>query len=338
MKKFSDIIKQMKKILDKINLWLNIARGYTIPQSVIPYILAVVLASKHYKIDYFLSFLGLIGVALVHMSVNMLDDYFDWKKGAVAEYKKLAEKGIIAATHKCFYLEENLVTLNQVLVAALSMDAIACLLGFFIATKAGLSIIIIAFVTGLMGFFYSSPPLSLSYRGLGEPVIGIIFGPLLMFGAYITAGANIDKTIILSSIIIGLIVANIAYTHAIMDFDSDIKVGKKSFPILFKTKENAIIVQALIYILAYSFLAAGIFTGVYPLASVLTFITLPKAFVLVKLMKTQDKEKKLWMGIMENWETVQKEGTDWFMLRFFISRNIVTEFIVILGVTYYLFG
>lgn len=338
MKKFSDIIKQMKKILDKINLWLNIARGYTIPQSVIPYILAVVLASKHYKIDYFLSFLGLIGVALVHMSVNMLDDYFDWKKGAVAEYKKLAEKGIIAATHKCFYLEENLVTLNQVLVAALSMDAIACLLGLFIATKAGLSIIIIAFIAGLMGFFYSSPPLSLSYRGLGEPVIGIIFGPLLMFGAYITAGANIDKTVILSSIVVGLIVVNIAHTHAIMDFESDTKVGKKSFPILFKTKENAIIVQALIYILAYLFLAVGIFTGIYPPISALTFVTLPKAFALVKLMKTQDKEKKLWMGAMENWETVQKEGTDWFMLRFFISRNIATEFIVILGVTYYLFG
>lgn len=326
------------KIFDKINLWLNIARGYTIPQSVLPYILAVVLASKHYKIDYFLSFLGLIGVALVHMSVNMLDDYFDWKKGAVAEYKKLAEKGIVAITHKCFYFEENLVTENQVLITALSMDAIAFLLGLFIAAKVGISVIIIALLAGLMGFFYSAPPFNLSYLGLGEPVIGIIFGPLLMFGAYITAGAGIDKTIILSSIIIGLIVANIAHTHAIMDFESDTKVEKKSFPILFKTKENAIIVQALMYVLAYLILAAGIFMGIYPPASALTFITLPKAFYLVRLMKTQDKEKKLWMGAMENWGTLQKNGTDWFMLRFFISRNIVTEFIVILGITYYLFG
>lgn len=326
------------KILDRINLWLTISRGYSIPQSIIPYILAVVLASKHYQIDYVLSFFGVIGVALVHMSLNMLDDYFDWKKGAVAEYKKLADKGIIPITHKCFYLEKNLVTLNQVLIVSLSMDAIALLIGLFIATKVGLSVIIIAIVTGIAGFFYSAPPFNLSYRGLGEPVIGIIFGPLLMFGAYITAGASIDKVVILTSIIIGLIVANIAYTHAVMDFDSDMQVGKKSFPILFKTKDNAIFIQAIIYVLAYILLAIGIFIKIYPLACALAFITMPKAFALVGLMKRPDREKKLWMGVIENWETMQKEGTDWFLLRFFISRNIVTEFILILGITYYLFG
>lgn len=326
------------KIIDNVKLWLTIARGYSIPQSIIPYILAVVMASKHYKVDYFLSFLGLIGVAMVHMSFNMLDDCFDWKKGAVEEYKKLADKGIIPITHKCFYLEENLVTLNQVFAVSFSMDAIAFLFGIFIALKVGLSVIIIALITGITGFFYSAPPLNLSYRGLGEPVIGIIFGPLLMFGAYLTAGAKIDMPLFLASLIIGLIVANIAHTHAIMDFDSDMQVGKKSFPILFKTKDNAILVQALIYVFAYVILAIGILTKVFPIATILAFVTLPKAFALVKLMKTPDKEKKFWMGPIENWETMQKEGTEWFMIRFLISRNIVTDFVVIFAITYYLFG
>ena len=156
--------------MKQVNLWLKIGRGYSIPSSVLPYILAVVLATKHCKVNYFLSFLGLIGIALVHLSLNMLDDYFDWKKGAVAEYKKLAEKGIVAVTHKCFYLEQNLTTTKMLLTVALSMDAIACLIGLFIAAKIGLAIIIIAFLTGLMGFFYSAEPFKLSYRGLGEPV------------------------------------------------------------------------------------------------------------------------------------------------------------------------
>ena len=326
------------KISETVNLWLTIGRNYTLPQSIIPYIFAVVLASKNHEVDYFLSFLGLIGVVLVHMSVNMLDDYFDWKKGAVAEYKKLLDDGMQARTHKCFYLEQNLTTLNTVLAVALTMDAIACLIGLFVAYKVGLSVIIIALLAGIMGFFYSAPPFKLSYRGLGEIAIGIIFGPLLMFGAYVTAGAPLDMPILYSSVMLGLLIANIAHTHAIMDFDSDIKVAKTSLATFVKNKDNAILAQALIYALAYITLAIGIYNKVFPLASVLVFITLPKAVALVKLMKSEDRTKKAWMGVIENWEKLKSEGSDWFMLRLCLSRNLVTDFVVLLGITYYLFG
>lgn len=326
------------KILDKINLWLTIGRGYTVPTSILPYVFAVVLATKHYNIDYSLSILGLIGVLLAHMSVNILDDYFDWKKGAVEEYKKLLDEGMQARTHKCFYLEQNLTTLNTVLAVALSMDAIAILIGIFIAAKVGWVLIIIAFFAGLMGFFYSAPPFRLSYHGLGEIAIGIIFGPLLMVGAYLTAGGNIDKPILLSSVIIGALIANIAHTHAIMDFKSDINVGKISLSTFLKTQDNAIKAQSLIFFFAYLILLVGIIFKVFPLASILTFITIPKTIALVRLMKTQDKTKKFWMGGIENWEQLQKEGSDWFMLRLFLSRNIMIDFVLIFGITYYLFG
>ncbi|MDD3436743.1 MAG: DUF1796 family putative cysteine peptidase [Candidatus Gastranaerophilales bacterium] len=329
--------KFVKKI-NRLKIWFRIARGYTIPQSVIPYIFAVIFAAKQCHINYFLSFLGLIGVALVHMSVNMLDDYFDWKKGAVAEYKKLVDAGIQTATHKCFYLEQNLTTPKKLFNVAIAMDAVACLIGLFISYKVGISLIIIAFLTGLMGFFYSAPPIRLSYRGLGEIAIGIIFGPLLMAGAYITAGATLDKPILFASLSLGLLIANIAHTHAIMDFKSDEKVGKTSLATFFKTRDNAIVVQALIYIAAYLILALGIILKIFPLAYAITFITIPKAYALIKLMKTEEKQKKLWMGVIENWKQLQEEGSDWFMLRLCLSRNILIDFILILGVTYYLFG
>jgi len=326
------------KITDKINLWQTIARGYTIPQSIIPYVFAVVLAAKHYKVDYFLSFLGLIGVVLVHMSINMLDDCFDWKKGAVEEYKKLLDSGMQARTHKCFYLEQNLTTLNTVFAVAFSMDAIACLIGLYVAYKVGFSVIIIALFAGIMGFFYSAPPLRLSYRGLGEIAIAIIFGPLIMFGAYITAGGILDKPIVLSSIIIGVLIANIGHTHAIMDFESDKKVGKTSLPTLVGSKYNAIAVQALAFAFAYFATAVGIWEKIFPVASILTFLTAPKAVMLVKLMRTQDREKKLWMGALENWKALQKEGSDWFMMRLCLSRNIAIEFIILLGITCFIWG
>jgi 1,4-dihydroxy-2-naphthoate polyprenyltransferase len=325
------------KILEKISLWFKIGRGFTVSQSMVPYIFAVVLASKHCHVNLFLSFLGLISVGIVQLSINILDDYFDWKKGAVEDYKKLRDEGKRNSANKCFYLEQNLVTLNQILIFALSLDAIACLAGLYIASKVGISVIIIAAIAGILSFFYSAPPIRFSYRGMSEVVIGIIFGPLLMAGAYVTAGASFDSQLWFASAMLGLLIANISYTHALTDFDSDIKAGKTSLPTLLKTKDNAIFLQGLIYALTYVILVVSVILKVFPLVSLVAFITLPKAFALVRLMKTDDKEKKFWMGAIENWEAIKQEGAEWFMIRLCISRNLLLDFIVLLGITYYFF-
>lgn len=326
------------KFLERLKLWFEIGRGFTTPLSVLPYLFAIILAAKHYKIDFLSSFLGLIGIFLAHLSVNMLDDYFDWKKGAVATYKNLEERGLVPENNKCFYFTQNLVTPNSVFVVASLMALIAFLIGIFIASKVGISVIIIALITAALGFFYSASPIKLSYRGLGEPVIAIIFGPLLMTGAYLTAGAHIDKFILLISVITGIFVMNIGYVHAVSDFDSDLKVGKKSFPGFFKTKNNAVFVLALLYAIAYAILILGILVKIFPISTAATFILLPKISALVNLMKNADIEPKWWMGALGNWEQVKKQGAEWFMLRICLTRNIVTDFIILFSISYYLFG
>lgn len=326
------------KFLERLKLWFEIGRGFTTPLSVLPYVFAVILAAKNHKIDFLLSFLGLIGIFIVHLSVNMLDDYFDWKKGAVATYKNLEAQGLVPENNKCFYFTQNLVTPLQVFIVASLMAGIAFLIGLFIASKVGISVIIIALITAILGFFYSASPIKLSYRGLGEPVIALIFGPLLMTGAYLTAGAHLDKFILLISTIMGIFVMNIGYVHAVSDFDSDLKVGKKSFPGFFKTKENAITVLGMIYAFAYALLVYGIKVKIFPLAAIATLILLPKIITLLNLMRNSDLEPKFWMGPMEDWVKVKEQGAEWFMLRICLTRNIVTDFIVLFSITYYLFG
>lgn len=116
------------KITEKINLWRKVAREYTLSQSALPYLLSVLIASKNYQINYFLSFLGLIGVVFVQMAVNMLDDYFDWKNGSVKIYDKLIKKGYQVRSHKCFYLKSGIITLKQLLIVIISLISIAGLI------------------------------------------------------------------------------------------------------------------------------------------------------------------------------------------------------------------
>lgn len=329
----------MGVISDKNNMikfWLNVSRHLALPQTIIPYIFAVVLAAKHYHINYFLGILGLVGVILAHLGVNILDDYFDWKKGAVETRKKMIDGGMRARSHKCFYLEENMTTLNQILIVALGMCAVAGLIGLYITYKVGLPILVIAGLTAFLGFFYSAPPFRLSYNVLGELVVGVIFGPLLMCGAYLTAGGHLDKLILLVSIINGFLVSNIVYTHAIMDFIPDKEAGRVTLAVWFGNTEKAKVFQDFLMFGAYVLLLIGIILKILPLLSLIVFVTLPKAITLHNRMRNEDNTRKLWMGSMENWDFYVKEGVDWFMLRWYLSRNLVTDFVILLGVSYML--
>lgn len=327
-----------RKIVEKINLWRAIVRDYTLPQTIISYLFAVVLAGKFYQVNLLFSFLGLVGVLLAHMSVNIWDDFFDWQNGVVDEYKKLVEQGEQVKTHKCFYLEEGLTSHKSLFFVASTMDFVAGCIGLFLAFRVGFVVLLIAGLAGLLGISYSAPPLKFSYRGLSEVVIGIVYGPLLLSGAYIVAGGSLDKNILFSSIIIGILVANISFVHCIMDFKSDENSGKTSLATLIGSPRDAVKLLIGLYFVAFLLLFAGIYIGIFPFVSVLAFILIPKVFALSKLMLNDDRKRKFWMGYLGNWDYVIKEGSDWFMMRLCISRNIVVEFIIIFAFTYYLFG
>lgn len=323
-----------KKIYEKIKFWLTVSRHFSLPQTVLPYLFAVILAYKTYEINYALSLLGLIGVIFAHLGINIIDDYYDWKSGAVTERKKLIDGGMRSRENKCFYLENNLTTVDKIFKIAVLMCLAALLIGIYIAFKIGFVIILIAAIAGFLGLFYSAPPFGFSYHGLGEVVLGLLCGPLLMTGAYVTASGHLDFLILFTSFIIGLLIINILHTHAIMDFDSDESAGRISLAVYLKSKDNAIVAQFLILAFVYLLFLIGIITGVYPLFCVLVFVTVPKAVGLVRLMESDRNVRQPWMGWMENWEYYQQEGLDWFMLRWYISRNLLVDFAVILGVTY----
>ena len=114
------------------------------------------------------------------------------------------------------------------------MRAIVCMLGVALVCGAGIFvfrlygngfggpqgcwwIVAVAALAGFLGIFYSAPPFKFGYRGLGEPVIGIIFGPLLMTGCFYAAAGCVSSEVLWLSAAVGLLVMNILYTHSFID-------------------------------------------------------------------------------------------------------------------------
>jgi 1,4-dihydroxy-2-naphthoate octaprenyltransferase len=326
----------MNKKIKNILFWFHNARPTALPQSIMPAVLSLCIASKHANFSLYIGLLSIIGVIVGHLSINLYDDYFDYRVKNADYRDRMQHKGIRARISKCEYLKTGAATLRQLLYACLIFSSIALVIGLIIWIYRGNVILLIAIVTAILGIFYSGPPLRLSYRGMGEIVIGVMFGPLLMFGVYYSACGGFDISVRFISISVGLLVANIVYTHSIMDYDADCEAGKITFAVLLKKKTYMLLFLSLLLICSYGCIVIGVFINHLSPYCMLVFITLPMAASLIYLMTVFIKQPdrnylpRFWMGPMGNWERIQKSGIEWFMIRWLIARNLLTYFCLIL--------
>jgi 1,4-dihydroxy-2-naphthoate octaprenyltransferase len=196
----------------------------------------------------------------------------------------------------------------------------------------------------IIGISYSGGPLKLGYRGLGELVIFLMFGPLLMTGVYYAITGILDWKIVSLSIATGLLVTNIVYSHSVLDSAPDKKMGKKTMAHLMGSEKGQIAFSALLNTLPYLIVIAGVVLGKMHPAYLAILLVLPISLWLVgslnDFVNKRDVpiEPKKWMGPMGDFERFKKAGIDWFMLRWLTARNIVMFFCTLLIVVNLIFG
>ena len=100
-----------------IKKWLYNARSFAAPQNLMPSILAVVMAIGTAGFCWWLGLLAVIGVCLVHLGGNLLDDYFDWQDELLDYRQELREQGEKAFTDKYPYLRDGSTTVGQLRAA-----------------------------------------------------------------------------------------------------------------------------------------------------------------------------------------------------------------------------
>jgi 1,4-dihydroxy-2-naphthoate octaprenyltransferase len=196
----------------------------------------------------------------------------------------------------------------------------------------------------VIGVSYSGWPLKLGFRGLGEMVIFIMFGPLMMTGVYYAITGTLDWKITWLSIAVGLLVTNIVYSHSVLDAIPDQKMGKKTMAHLMGSGKGQILLSALLNTVPYIMVVIAVVLGQLHPAFLAVLLVLPMSLWLVGSLndhvtgKDVELEPKKWMGNMGDWEKYKQAGIAWFLLRWLNARNIVTRFCLILIVVNLIFG
>jgi 1,4-dihydroxy-2-naphthoate octaprenyltransferase len=294
------------------------------------------MASRTEGFTLALGLLAVLGVGIGHLGINLWDDYFDYKVKGTGFREEMVRQGFRARIGKCVYITSGQATMQQLLTACVVFSALALLAGFVLFLFRGGFIGCLAGITALAGISYSGAPLRLSYHGLGELLIGFVFGPLLMTGVYYAGCGHFEPAVFFVSVPIGLLVANIVYTHSIMDYEPDKAAGKMTFAVLLKEKRRMLLCSLLLLVLPFVCIGWGVAVGQLPTGYLFTFLSLPMAcylfYLLVQFVKHPERKfaPRFWMGPMGDWQRIQRIGIDWFMIRWLLSRNLLSCFCLII--------
>ena len=328
--------------------WCKNARPISLPQSLLPALTAVALSYNNGgEFNWIAAIASVIGVALTHLGLNLLDDWFDYKAGSAEARQVVANEGFRGRMVKYPYLTNGEATPRQLLGAIACYLLAASVCGVVVIWSSGWDWKILAWVAAalVIGVSYSGGPLKLGFRGLGELVIFLMFGPLMMTGVYYAITGTVDWKITWLSIAVGMLVTNIVYSHSVLDSAPDANMGKKTMAHLMGSGRGQIALSLMMNVIPYIMVLAGvvlwIFNGegsnahLHP-AYLTVLVVLPLSLWLVKSLNDfvnnveVKAEIKPWMGPMGDFEAYRKAGVDWFLLRWLVARNIVQFFCLII--------
>lgn len=324
--------------MNTLKFWIKNARDIALPQSILPALLAVSMAAVHPDFSWWPALVALFGVVCAHLGFNLADDYFDYRHNDVAARKKVTAEGFRTHMEKCHYIESGEATPKELLMAMCAFLAVAGVAGGVVWWFRGWPVAVLALAGLLLGISYSGKPLELGYHGLGELVIGVMFGPLLMIGMQFAACGVFDDKIVWVSAAVGLLVTNIVYSHAVLDLKADAQAGKMTFARLLRTRGAMLSFSGLFNLLPFAILIVGVAVGQLHWAYLSVLPLLPMGIYLIYSLaahlndKTIPFEPRWWMGPMGNFELYRRHNMDWFLIRWLVARNLVTFFCLVLAV------
>lgn len=255
-----------------VKAWLQASRPFSFTASMVPVILGG--AMGYFTSDQFhwlLLPLVIICSLLFHAGTNLVSDYCDHKKNIDTDYTFGGSRVI----------QQNLIKPKTLLIGGLSMFAVAVILAIPMIYVHGLPMVIIGAIGLMGGIFYTAMPVAYKYVGLGDLMVFILMGPLMVIGSYFALTGTMNTNVILISLPIGCLVAAILWANNLRDIKHDSDAGIKTLAIILGI-EKAKIGYNILVIAAYLLVVTMVLLKIISVFALAVLITLPLAIKDIK--------------------------------------------------------
>ena len=257
--------------------WFLASRPWSFTMTAISVSVGGALAALDGPFDWPLGLLALLSAVLLHAATNLINDYYDVINGVDTVQAATAQ-------YRPHPLVEGLLPVEHVRWVAYGLFTLAALIGIYLTLVCGIIVLIIGLVGLLAGLTYTAPPLKYKYVALGEVSVFLMWGPLMVEGAYFVQRQSLSVQAFWVSLPFGVLVALVLLANNIRDIDHDRRRGIRTLAILLGRRLGLNAYLSLVA-LAYAGILALALTGVLTMWVLIIFASLPLAIQLLRQMK-----------------------------------------------------
>ena len=266
--------------LDGITRWLVLTRACVQPMTLIAVFTAGLLAVRAPGFSTLLFALSAVGAVLAHANNNLMNDLFDLDVGNDhTQYPRA-----LYAPHPIL---SGMITRRGLITAVVLINLVDLAIMLFLVSQRGWLIVAFALAGLFISVAYTAPPLRLKKRGLGEPGVFLIWGPLMIGGTFFAATGHLTWQPLLASIPYGLLVTSVLMGKHIDKLPWDAPKGVGTLPYLLGEARARQVTRALM-IAFYPVVAVLVLLGALSVACVLVLLALPR---LLEVLKTYGRPR-----------------------------------------------
>ncbi|MCU0916097.1 MAG: 1,4-dihydroxy-2-naphthoate octaprenyltransferase [Planctomycetes bacterium] len=230
--------------------------------------------------------LAVLAIMALHGGANVVNDYFD----SLSRNDWVNENPTPFSGGRQF-IQKGILSPQATLLAGLAYLAVGAGIGLVIVALAQSAFILGIGVAGVLGaFFYTAGPLRLGYRGVGEIVIGILFGILPVYGSYYLQARSIDLLPLLPAVIVAILIFLVILINEFPDLPADRQVDKRTMIVVLGIPICVWIYRGAV-IASYFAAGAMLLHGTLFFGGLFYLLTLPLAIFAMRSANPQDLVK-----------------------------------------------
>ena len=211
--------------VDLVTRWLVVTRAAVLPMTLFAGLVAALLAIGKPGLDWRWLVLAIVGILLAHTANNLMNDLYDTQTGTDSETYPRA----LYAPHPVL---SGLVSRRTLLIAIATVNLADLAILIVLTWARGWPVVAFALSGFVLSVAYTAPPIRLKKRGLGEPDVLVVWGPLMVCGTYYSAVGSVGWDVVLASLPYGLLCTTVLMGKHIDKIPYDAPLGIRTLPVL----------------------------------------------------------------------------------------------------------
>jgi 1,4-dihydroxy-2-naphthoate octaprenyltransferase len=254
--------------LDAGTRWIVVSRAAVLPMTLVAGLVAALLAVAEPGLDWRWLVLAIVGIVCAHLANNLMNDLYDTRAGSdSAQYPRA-----LYAPHPIL---AGLVTRRALLAAVLAVNAVDVVILVVLGAARGWPVVAFALAGFGLSVAYTAPPLRLKKRGLGEPDVLVVWGPLMVCGTYYCAVGHVGWPVLLASLPYGLLCVAVLMGKHTDKIPFDEPLGIRTVPVLLGRRRARAVTLGLM-VGFYLLVGVAVLVRAMPWPALLVVLALPR--------------------------------------------------------------